>query len=102
MEKKENKTELIHIRIEPEVKEQVEGILKNLGINTSYAVSMFLKQVILNGGLPFNVELPKDQSICEVTYDETTERVKKIIELYADKTLDYESAMVAIKKIIEE
>ena len=47
------KTELIHIRIEPEVKEQSEYIFKILGVNTSYAVSMFLNQVILRGGFPF-------------------------------------------------
>ena len=47
MNKSINKTELIHIRIEPEVKVQSENIFKRLGVNTSYAVSMFLNQVIL-------------------------------------------------------
>ncbi len=41
MNKSINKTELIHIRIEPEVKVQSENIFKRLGVNTSYAVSMF-------------------------------------------------------------
>ena len=44
---KENKNELIHIRIEPTVKEKSEDIFNKLGINMSYAVSLFLNQVIL-------------------------------------------------------
>ena len=48
MEIKENKNELIHIRIEPSIKDKSEDIFKRLGINISYAVSLFLNQVILN------------------------------------------------------
>ena len=54
-----NKTELIHIRIEPNVKEQSEYILKKQGVTTSYAVSMFFNQVILRGEFPFEIELHK-------------------------------------------
>ena len=56
---KENKKELIHIKIEPTVKEKSEDIFHKLGINMSYAVSLFLNQVILKNGFPFNVELPQ-------------------------------------------
>ena len=62
MNKSINKTELIHIRIEPDVKVQSENIFKRLGVNTSYAVSMFLNQVILRGGFPFEIELPKNNN----------------------------------------
>ena len=54
---KEIKRDLIHIRIEPTVKEKSERIFDKLGINMSYAVSLFLNQVILKNGFPFNVEL---------------------------------------------
>ena len=94
MDKKENKSELIHIRIEPDIKEQSENIFKDLGISTSYAVSMFLKQVIYNEGLPFSVELPKKDDV-------VIKKNKMLIELYANGTLDYESTMMAIKKNIE-
>ena len=40
--KNESKSELIHIRIEPEIKHKSEQIFKRLGVNTSYAVLMFL------------------------------------------------------------
>ena len=62
LRKKETKTDLIHIRIEPEIKEKSEMIFKKLGVNTSYAISMFLNQVILRGGFHFEIELPKNNN----------------------------------------
>ena len=43
----------LYVRIEPDVKEQAEGILAALGIPASNAINMFYKQIILQGGLPF-------------------------------------------------
>ena len=38
----------LYARIEPDVKEQAEGILATLGIPASNAINMFYKQIILN------------------------------------------------------
>ena len=51
------KTEIIHMRIEPEIKAGAENILRRLGMSTADAISIFLNQVILRGGLPFEVKL---------------------------------------------
>ncbi len=55
-----SKTANIFARVEPEVKEGAEAILDGLGISMSNAVSMFLKQVIIHKGIPFEVKLPKN------------------------------------------
>lgn len=52
------KTANLYARIEPDVKEQAEMILTALGIPASNAINMFYKQIILQGGLPFDVKLP--------------------------------------------
>lgn len=52
------KTANLYARIEPEIKEQAEMILTALGIPASNAINMFYKQIILHGGLPFDVKLP--------------------------------------------
>lgn len=52
------KTANLYARIEPEIKEQAETILTALGIPASNAITMFYKQIILQGGLPFEVKLP--------------------------------------------
>ena len=49
----------LYARIEPEVKEQAELILSELGIPASNAINMFYKQIILQRGLPFEVKLPQ-------------------------------------------
>ena len=49
----------LYARIEPEVKEQAEIILGELGIPASSAINMFYKQIILQRGLPFEVKLPQ-------------------------------------------
>ncbi len=48
----------LYARIEPDVKEQAEGILAALGIPASNAINMFYKQIILQRGLPFEVKMP--------------------------------------------
>ena len=57
----------LYARIEPEVKEQAESILSTLGIPASSAINMFYKQIILQGGIPFDVKIsvvkPKDINI---------------------------------------
>lgn len=40
-------------RVEPEIKEQAERILAEMGISTSTAINMFYRQIILSNGLPF-------------------------------------------------
>lgn len=49
----------LYARIEPEIKEQAESILSELGIPASNAINMFYKQIILQRGLPFEVKLPR-------------------------------------------
>ena len=53
------KTSSMHIRVEPKVKEEAEKILNNLGMNSTEAINIFLRQVIINSGIPFEVKLPQ-------------------------------------------
>ncbi len=53
----------LYARIEPDVKEQAEGILAMLGIPASNAINMFYKQIILNRGLPFEVKIPASRPL---------------------------------------
>lgn len=51
------KTATITTRISPELKNNAEQVLKRLGMTTTQAINMFLKQVELHQGLPFDVQL---------------------------------------------
>ena len=52
------KTSSVFARIEPEVKEQAEQVLEQLGIPMSNAIDIFLRQVVLHQGIPFDMKLP--------------------------------------------
>jgi DNA-damage-inducible protein J len=53
-----SKSEVINTRVEPSVKRSVEAILRPLGLTTTDAINMFLHQVVLREGLPFEVRRP--------------------------------------------
>lgn len=47
------------IRIEPEVKREASAILDELGLSMSTAMNMFLRAVIREGGMPFEMKVKK-------------------------------------------
>ena len=48
-----------NFRIDSELSDQASKLLEGLGLSMSQAVSMFLRQVVLQQGLPFEVKYPK-------------------------------------------
>jgi len=57
------KTALINARTEPDLKEEVEGILKKLVLSTTEAINIFFHQVKMRKGLPFPVEIPNEETL---------------------------------------
>lgn len=53
-----NKTSTVRARIEPDLKEEVEGLFRKLGLSVTEAIKIFYKQVQLQHGLPFPVVVP--------------------------------------------
>ncbi len=53
------KTDTLHIRIEPSVKKKAEKTLNDLGLSITEAINVFLNQVILQDGIPFEIKKPK-------------------------------------------
>lgn len=53
------RTSNVYIRVEPEIKEEAEEILDQLGIPMSNAVGMFLRQIVMQRGIPFEMKLPQ-------------------------------------------
>ena len=94
----------LYARIEPDVKEQAEGILATLGIPASNAINMFYKQIILNRGLPFEVKIPTARPVdisrmnvetldmeLEKGYADTkAERTREANAVFADIRKDYD------------
>ena len=72
------RTANVFARVEPELKEQAESVLDQLGIPMSNAVGMFLRQIVLQKGIPFEMKLPRTAPL---TYGSLTkEQFDKEIE----------------------
>ncbi len=57
------KEAVVRARVHPDLKEDADKIFETLGINTTEAIRMFLSQVRLRGGLPFSVEVPRNEDL---------------------------------------
>lgn len=53
-----HKTADVRTRIEPDLKEDAERVLAENGLTVSGAIRLFLRQVVLYKGLPFDVRTP--------------------------------------------
>lgn len=53
------KTDTLHVRVEPSIKQKAEKTLNDLGLSITEAINVFLNQVILNDGIPFEIKKPK-------------------------------------------
>lgn len=75
---KSMKTVAKNFRIDSELNRQATELLNGLGLSMSQAVSIFLKQVVLQKGLPFEVKYPEysDELICALKEGESLSQDK--------------------------
>lgn len=95
------KTANLYARIEPEVKEQAENILAELGIPASNAINMFYKQIILQRGLPFDVKIPASRPVDSSVLSDAemdAELEKGYADMKAGRTKSAKKAFADIRK----
>lgn len=61
--RKPAKTGYINARVEPKLKASAEAVLDRIGLSTTDAVTMFLKQVVAHKGLPFEARVPNRETV---------------------------------------
>ena len=57
------KTATARALINPEVKNQAEAILREMGLSISNSVELFYRQVVAQKGLPFDIQVPNELTI---------------------------------------
>ena len=80
------KSATVRARIEPELKENAEKVLKRLGLNTTQAITLFYRQIEMNNGLPFDLVIPNETT--RKTLDTTDSNRDLIICEDADDMFD--------------
>lgn len=85
----------INVRVSPEVKKLAQDIFDQLGMDLTTAVNIFLRQVILTNGLPFEVKL-------KVPNQETLEAMEevRIMEQNPEQYPGYEEVSTMIQDIL--
>ena len=56
------KTAYINARVDKKLKAEAQKVLRDVGVNTSDAVDMFLRQVVMRQGIPFEVRRPNKKT----------------------------------------
>jgi len=54
---------MIHARVDPKLKRSAERVFSQIGISTTEAIRLFLRQVELHRGLPFQVKVPNEETV---------------------------------------
>lgn len=54
------KSATIQTRVDPDIKHNAQIILKKLNISMSEAISMYLSQITLHNGIPFEIKIPNE------------------------------------------
>ena len=92
-----SKTTSMNIRIEPNLKKQVEEILTDLGMNISDAVTIFFKQIVLTDSIPLQIKRPKFNK-------ETLEAIKEADEImkHPENYKSYNNVYEMIEEIDNE
>jgi DNA-damage-inducible protein J len=57
-----SKTTMITARVDPKLKRETEKVLKDLGLTTSQAITLFFNQISLRKGLPFAIAMPNSET----------------------------------------
>jgi DNA-damage-inducible protein J len=57
-QRNESQSGIVRARVSPSLRIEVDGILAELGLNSSEAIRLFYTQVALRKGLPFRVNVP--------------------------------------------
>ena len=53
----------VRARVDTQLKEDVEKILSEIGLSTSQAITMFMKGIRRERGIPFELKIPNDETL---------------------------------------
>jgi len=72
------RTATIQARIDPEIKSKAQKILNTLNISMSEAISIYLTQVALHKGIPFEVKIPNELTAATLQKSEEGKELNEV------------------------
>ncbi len=77
-----SKTATIQARINPDLKKKAQKILNTLNLSMSEAISLYLTQVTLHRGIPFEIKIPSELTL------KTLEKIERGEEIHEVSNVD--------------
>ncbi len=75
---------IINVRVDDQVKKEAAELFADLGIDTSTAINMFLRQAINSNGMPFPIRRPNAETIAAMQEVEEMEKHPELRKGYTD------------------
>ncbi len=72
------KTATIQTRVDPAIKHNAQIILRKLNISMSEAISMYLSQITLHKGIPFELKIPNQVTAKTLKSTDSGEDLHKV------------------------
>ena len=93
-------TATVYARIEPRLKEEVDSILKELGVTPSSLIQMLYSQIKLTKRIPFDISIPKKSIFIE---DLTKEELNyELLKGVSDIENNNVKSSVEVDKILKD
>ena len=79
------KSQVVQARVDPTLKKEATAILDEVGVSTSEAFTMFLRQVVMRKGLPFEAKVPNAETLAALREDTSTlKRYESVDDMFTD------------------
>ncbi len=95
------KTANVTARIQPEIKEQAEAVLAQIGIPVSVLIDTLYRQIIMTGGIPYSLTLPKPMTLDDMSPEQFDAMMKKgYEEAKSGEGLPVADAFAKVREVI--
>ena len=75
----------VNTRVDFALKQQAEAVLDELGMSMATAMKLFLKQIVIQNGIPFELKVPESKPVAysSLTEDEFNSLMEKSFMSYS-------------------
>ena len=94
------KNATVSARVESDVKDEAEEILKRIGVPVSVVINALYRQIVFQGGIPFSLTLPSSpKAIEDMTPEELDDRLShSYAQSLAGKVRPYEEVFDELER----
>lgn len=88
-------------RVQPEIKEQAEAILEQIGLPVSVLIDTLYRQIIMTGGVPYSLTVPKPPAKDSMTDEQFSAMMEKGYQQAKNgQTVPVEKAFAKIREAL--